>query len=106
MFTRQKTYIEHVIAEDLEPIEKPYNNIKCAGMPQKCKDLFELSMQGTANYNEMWSDDERNFLFDENNKPIKRDFSDFKIGLSVPDKLRPKRILGGILLVETTYQMH
>ena len=106
VFTRQKTYIEHVIAEDLEPIEKPYNNIKCAGMPQKCKDLFELSMQGTANYNEMWSDDERNFLFDENNKPIKRDFSDFKIGLSVPDKLRPKRILGGILLVETTYQMH
>lgn len=106
VFTRQKTYIEHVIAEDLEPIEKPYNNIKCAGMPQKCKDLFELSMQGTANYNEMWSDEERNFLFDENNKPIKRDFSDFKIGLSVPDKLRPKRILGGILLVETTYQMH
>lgn len=106
VFTRQKTYIEHVIAEDLEPIEKPYNNIKCAGMPQKCKDLFELSMQGSANYNEMWSDDERNFLFDENNKPIKRDFSDFKIGLSVPDKLRPKRILGGILLVETTYQMH
>lgn len=106
VFTRQKTYIEHVIAEDLETIEKPYNNIKCAGMPQKCKDLFELSMQGTANYNEMWSDDERNFLFDENNKPIKRDFSDFKIGLSVPDKLRPKRILGGILLVETTYQMH
>jgi hypothetical protein len=106
VFTRQKTYIEHVIAEDLEPIEKPYNNIKCAGMPQKCKDLFELSMQGTANYNETWSDEERNFLFDENNKPIKRDFSDFKIGLSVPDKLRPKRILGGILLVETTYQMH
>lgn len=106
VFTRQKTYIEHVIAEDLEPIEKPYNNIKCAGMPQKCKDLFELSMQGTANYNEMWSDEERNFLFDENNKPIKRDFSDFKIGLSIPDKLRPKRILGGILLVETTYQMH
>lgn len=106
VFTRQKTYIEHVIAEDLEPIEKPYNNIKCAGMPQKCKDLFELSMQGTANYNETWSDEERNFLFDENNKPIKRDFSDFKIGLSIPDKLRPKRILGGILLVETTYQMH
>lgn len=106
IFTRQKTYIEHIIAEDLEPIEKPYNNIKCAGMPQKCKDLFDLSMQGNANYNETWSKDERNFLFDENNKPIKRDFSDFKIGLSVPDKLRPKRIIGGILLVETTYEMH
>lgn len=106
IFTRQKTYIEHIIAEDLEPIEKPYNNIKCAGMPQKCKDLFNLSMQGTAMYNDNWTDEERSFLFNENREPIKRDFSDFKIGLSVPDKLRPKRIIGGILLVETTYQMH
>lgn len=106
IFTRQKTYIEHIIAEDLEPIEKPYNNIKCAGMPQKCKDLFNLSMQGTAMYNDNWTDEERSFLFNENREPIKRDFYDFKIGLSVPDKLRPKRIIGGILLVETTYQMH
>lgn len=106
IFTRQKTYIEHIIAEDLDPIEKPYNNIKCAGMPQKCKDLFNLSMQGTAIYNDNWTDEERSFLFNENREPIKRDFSDFKIGLSVPDKLRPKRIIGGILLVETTYQMH
>lgn len=106
IFTRQKTYIEHIIAEDLEPIEKPYNNIKCAGMPQKCKDLFNLSMQGTARYSDNWTDEERSFLFNENREPIKRDFSDFKIGLSVPDKLRPKRIIGGILLVETTYQMH
>lgn len=106
VFTRQKTYIEHIIAEDLEPIEKPYNNIKCAGMPQKCKDLFNLSMQGTASYNDNWTEEERSFLFNENREPIKRDFSDFKIGLSVPDKLRPKRIIGGILLVETTYQMH
>jgi hypothetical protein len=106
IFTRQKTYIEHIIAEDLEPIEKPYNNIKCAGMPQKCKDLFNLSMQGTAIYNDNWTEEERSFLFNENHEPIKRDFSDFKIGLSVPDKLRPKRIIGGILLVETTYQMH
>lgn len=106
IFTRQKTYIEHIIAEDLEPIEKPYNNIKCAGMPQKCKDLFNLSMQGTAIYNDNWTEEERSFLFNENHEPIKRDFSDFKIGLSVPDKLRPKRIIGGVLLVETTYQMH
>lgn len=106
IFTRQKTYIEHIIAEDLEPIEKTYNNIKCAGMPQKCKDLFNLSMQGTAMYNDNWTDEERSFLFNENREPIKRDFSDFKIGLSVPDKLRPKRIIGGVLLVETTYQMH
>lgn len=105
IFTRQKTYIEHVVAENLEPIEKPYNNIKCAGMPKRCKDLFEISLAGDADKNKEWSDEEKEFLFDENNKPIKRDYSSFKIGLKVPGKLRPKRIRGGILLVDTSYEM-
>jgi hypothetical protein len=34
-----------------------------------------------------------------------RTMSDFKVGLCVPGKLLPKRITGGILLVETTYEM-
>lgn len=107
IFTRQKTYIEHVTHENLIPLEesKQYNNIKCAGMPKKCKDLFELSMQGTADVNENWSDEEKEFLFDKNNKPIVRDYRDFKVGLKVPDKLRPIRIRGGVLLVNTTYEM-
>lgn len=107
IFTRQKTYIEHVTHENLIPLEesKQYNNIKCAGMPKKCKDLFEISMQGTADVNENWSDEEKEFLFDKDNKPIVRDYSDFKVGLKVPDKLRPIRIRGGVLLVNTTYEM-
>jgi hypothetical protein len=107
IFTRQKTYIEHVTHENLIPLEesKQYNNIKCAGMPKKCKDLFEISMQGTADVNENWSDEEKEFLFDKDNKPIVRDYSDFKVGLKVPDKLRPISIRGGVLLVNTTYEM-
>lgn len=105
IFTRQKTYIEHVVAENLEPIEKPYNNIKCAGMPKRCKDLFELSLSGDADINKEWSGEEKEFLFDEDNNPIKRDYSSFKIGLKVPGKLRPKRIRGGVLLVDTSYEM-
>ena len=35
----------------------------------------------------------------------KRDYSDFKDGLCVPGKLLPKRIKGGVLLVDTTYEM-
>lgn len=107
IFTRQKTYIEHVTHENLIALEESYqyNNIKCAGMPKKCKDLFELSMQGTADVNENWSDEEKEFLFDKDNKPIVRDYSDFKVGLKVPDKLRPIRIRGGVLLVNTTYEM-
>lgn len=107
IFTRQKTYIEHVTHENLIALEESYqyNNIKCAGMPKKCKDLFELSMQGTADVRENWSDEEKDFLFDKDNRPIVRDYSDFKVGLKVPDKLRPIRIRGGVLLVNTTYEM-
>lgn len=116
VFTRQKTYIEHVVKEDLQSIEKPYYNIKCAGMPNKCKDLFEISMQGTANISgytdkltankKEWSEEEKEFLFDkETGEPIKRTMLNFKVGLKVPGKLRPKRIRGGILLVETSYEM-
>ena len=105
IFTRQKTYIEHVTHENCEKIEQPYNNIKCAGMPQKCKDLFELSMNGTADPNDdKYTEEEREFLF-KDNKPIIRTFDDFKVGLKVYGKLRPKRIQGGVVLVETTYEM-
>ena len=107
VFTRQKTYIEHVTHENLKPLEdaEQYNNIKCAGMPKKCKDLYELSMKGTADMKDNWTDDEKEFLFDISGNPIKRDFTDFKVGLKVPDKLRPKRIRGGVVLVNTTYEM-
>lgn len=101
IFIRQKTYIEHVVQENLQDIDKPYYNIKCAGMPKKCKNLFELSMQGfTPNENDTdYTDEEKEFL------SHKRKLEDFTIGLSVPGKLRPKRIRGGILLVETPYKM-
>lgn len=108
IFTRQKTYIEHVTKEDLEPIENPYYNVKCAGMPEKCKELFKASMlqlsQETweTERKEEWDkmkNDERNFVL------TPRSLTDFCVGLIVPGKLVPKRIRGGILLVETTYEM-
>lgn len=98
IFARQKTYIEHVTHEDLEPIPDPYYNVKCAGMPQKCKDLYVKSL--TQNYNEAeLTEEEKEFV------KTKRNLEDFKVGLVVPSKLRPKRIKGGILLVNTTYEM-
>ena len=102
IFTRQKTYIEHVTHENLEPIENPYYNVKCAGMPQKCKDLFVKSMTGyelTEEDKEKYSEDEINFL------KVKRTINDFTIGLKVPGKLLPKRITGGTVLVDTFYEM-
>ena len=100
IFVRQKTYIERVIAENLKPIDTPYYNVKCAGMPEKCKNLFIKSMTNNAiKKGEKYTEEEQKFL------SVKRDLTDFKIGLIVPSKLLPKRIRGGVLLVDTTYQM-
>lgn len=118
IFVRQKTYIEHVTHEDLIPLEQlkddngnprsPYYNIKCAGMPQRCKDLFERSLstepitdEELQNYNA----EQIRFLFDTKGNQIHRTLYDFKIGLQVAGKLVPRRIKGGTLLVETDYTM-
>ena len=99
IFVRQKTYIEHVTEENLKPCD-PYYNVKCAGMPQRCKELFELSMSGYTNEQfEKLNDIEKEFV------QTKRELTDFKIGLIVPSKLLPKRIPGGVLLTETTFEM-
>lgn len=101
-FVRQKTYIEHIVEEDCEPIESPYYNIKCAGMPDRCKKLFEMSMTGKLPDEEElagYSQQEQDFL----KQP--RTLEDFSVGLTVPGKLMPKRIKGGTVLVETTYEM-
>lgn len=99
IFTRQKTYIEHVVQENLEPCE-PYYNIKCAGMPDKCKDLLVKNIEG---YKPQEGDgltaEEVAFL------AIPFDLTKFTVGLRVPGKLMPKRIPGGIVLKEGYYEM-
>lgn len=82
IFARQKTYVEHVVAEDLEPIDEPFWNVKCAGMPDKCKKQFTDGM-ATGKYQ----------------------LSDFKTGLKLTGKLVPKRIKGGVILQDTEYCM-
>lgn len=107
-FIRQKTYVEHIIEEDLEPIDNPYWNVKCAGMPDRCKDLFMHSVSGidfTDEEKEKMTDDVKNFLYDDSGNLIKRSIEDFKIGLKIPGKLVPKNIKGGVLLTETEYTM-
>lgn len=107
-FVRQKTYIEHVTHEDCEPIEKSYYNIKCAGMPEKCKQLFMKSMEGWDKEEEKdMTEEDLKFLYEdkEHTKPIHRELEDFDVGLCVPGKLLPKRIRGGVLLVDTYYEM-
>ena len=100
IFARQKTYIEHITHQDGTPVEEPYYNIKCAGMPDKCKKLLNISMTTCEpEEDEKYTDEEMKFI------SKKRTLVDFKKGLKVPGKLLPKRIKGGVLLVETPYEM-
>ena len=77
IYARQKTYMEQIQTED-----KLINDIKCAGMPQRCKDKLEADLQSG-----------------------KLQYKDFKKGYKVEGKLIPKRIKGGIVLKETTFEM-
>ena len=99
-FIRQKTYVEHVTHEDLKPIPEPYYNIKCAGMPENCKQLFLKSMQGvTEEELKTYKPKTQEFL------KTKRTMDDFKIGLTIPEKLLPRVIVGGVILEETDFTL-
>ena len=107
IFTRQKTYIEHITHEDNEELtkENQYYNVKCAGMPEKCKALFIKSLTITQ-------DELKQISLKKDKTPDdfyllegKKTLNDFDIGLCVPGKLLPKRIRGGTVLMETTYKM-
>lgn len=98
IFVRQKTYIE-----------RNENNIdiKCAGMGKRCKELLNCSMLGEDHIKDLkkTTEDEEQFLYDENGKFIRRNLEDFCVGLQIPSKLMPKRIKGGIVLTETTFKI-
>ena len=98
IFVRQKTYIEHVTHEDLQEIDNPYYNVKCAGMPERSQKLLIKSLNGDAPQ-ETDTEQEKEFLQQH------RTLTDFRIGLEVPDCLKARQIEGGTLLVETTYKM-
>lgn len=110
LFVRQKTYAEHVTHENLKPIDSPYWNIKCAGMPEKCKDLLLLSMNPYTKQcvcdpdcrellSTDYSEDELSFL------ETTRTIDDFKVGLIVPGKLLPHTIAGGVILEDVLYEI-
>lgn len=96
-FIRQKTYVEHVTHEDLKPIEEPYYNIKCAGMPESCKELLLISME------EQEPTEKQKKYKDFYSK--KRTLDDFDIGLTIPSKLVPRTIKGGVILAETDFTL-
>ena len=107
LFVRQKTYLEHVTHKDRAPVDKPYYDVKCAGMPETCKRLFIRSVEGDLiDPTKPLSDDDKKLTPDGVEFLTKqRKITDFKNGLVIPEKLLPKRIKGGTILCSTTYEM-
>lgn len=106
-FVRQKTYIEHVVAKDLKPIDNPYYNIKCAGMSDDCKKFYQISMLDNVDDWIKEHKDEYNEMHPFEKEYIKthRTITDFKRGFYSVGKLLPKTIKGGVVLCNTTFEM-
>ncbi len=76
-YVRQKTYI----VEDTNKNGESEYHITCCGLPQYLKEYY---LENT---------EEKNI------------FNDFDIGLKIEGKLKPKQVKGGVILVETTFQI-
>lgn len=106
VFVRQKTYAEHIVKADGEPVKEPYWDVKCAGLPERCKNLLIMSMKGIDKYSE---DDIMEMKLSERELDFvkqKRDIMDFKKGIRIPGKLLPIHIPGGVVLADVDFTMH
>lgn len=106
-FVRQKTYIEHVTHKNLKPIEAPFYNIKCAGMNEKAKHFYQISMLDDVN---KWIADnkkEYNKMAEVEKEYIKehKTIEDFKAGFIGVGKLVPHSIKGGVVLCNTLFTL-
>ena len=87
-FIKQKTYIERAGNKF---------TIRCAGMPKRSKDLFMMSV--TRDFKGEFTEEEKEFIEEE------RTIEDFKRGLKVPGRIKPKRIPGGVILVPCSFEI-
>ena len=99
-FHRAKSYIETYIRND--GIED--YNITCAGMGTKCKEIFRLAL---LNRDGNMPEIDRDVYVESQIKMIEKgaDITDFKRGLEIFGNLKAKRIIGGIILQDTTFFM-
>ena len=97
-FVRQKTYIEHCVKKDMRDC-KPYYNIVCAGLPKESKDILRNNLEGKVYLNKDIEPDIKKFM------QKKREMKDFIPGIEIPGKLQQKYIPGGIVLVNTDFNL-
>lgn len=97
-FIRQKTYAEHIVKEDRKECNG-YWNVKGCGCPERSKNLFLETVDGKERVKN--KDKEETEWVKTHHHTI----DDFKIGISIPGKLRPKQVKNGVVLAKTTFTM-
>lgn len=87
-YLRQKTYIEYIVTDKGEGWE-----IKCAGLAEECKNIL----------NNYYTEEE---LKEKGYKEYVHNLeAEFKVGMNIQGKLIPKRISGGIILINTEFSI-
>ena len=79
-YERQKTYAEHIVAENREPVDTPYLDIKACGMSKSAKEQFIAE-----------------------NRDIKELSTDLEL---YNCNLKAERVKGGIVLRNKTFKIH
>lgn len=108
-FTRQKTYIERVVWTSKKGEVEPFLDIKAAGAPAAVKERLQYKVtdydreNGYRHYH-LDFDDEDNIVSE------RRDDEDvlnrFTVGLTEAGKLTRRKVVGGSVLIETTFKIH
>lgn len=98
IYIRQKTY--------MDVFDDGSVDIKCAGMPDRCKMLLSISLRKKLRGKTI--EDFRELELDEVEKAFtseRRGLEEFSVGLIIPGKLLAKQYPGGILLQKTSYEL-
>lgn len=108
-FTRQKTYIERVVWTSKKGEVEPYLDIKAAGAPAAVKERLQYKV---TDYDQENGYRHYRLEFDDNENILneRRDddevFNRFTVGLTEAGKLTRRKVIGGSILIETTFRVH
>lgn len=106
IYLRQKTYIEYSTVIDENGKTYIDYDMKCCGLPDRGKMLFEANLNRIKPENGMLTyKDQTIKLMKEELEFMseKRTIKNFRVGLSIPGKLKPRKIKGGCVLCNDVF---
>ena len=106
IYLRQKTYIDYGVEIDENGNSYVDYDIKCCGLPDRGKFLYEANLNGIKPVNGIptYKNESLKLMPEEIAfMQQKRTIKSFKVGLSIPGKLKPKKIKGGVVLVNDIF---